>query len=536
MPSILVVDDEPTDIFLVNEILTDNGYRVFAASSGTQGLEMARSHQPDLMLLDLNMPDMDGLTVLQSLKSEPLTRNIPVIMLTASGQSSNLVKGLQLGADEYIAKPIRDERELAARIGTVLRIRSSEAKATRLAQQLQALQGVAVAMNQGLDLSSTLETVVRSTILLGGFDWAGLVLEDGNMTTFSEGVQLEAQQLLSSETMRHFRTPRQIVLVNDVEQVGGKAHTALKRTGIGSYIRAPIISGDETQGALFALCHSAAEFSDEQVQAVEGIAMHAAIAIGNARLYQRIKTLEEAKTQMLNMASHDLRNPLTIAINSLSILTEDLQATNTLSDEQGQLLGLAQRGLFQMEALIEDILTTGRIEALIEQGPQPVEIEEVVQQVVTSAQLQAMAKGQKLSFFPSRGSYFVRGYVQPLREAVANLISNAVKYTPPGGTIRVTIQANNREVQIEVQDNGIGIPEDKQARLFEPFYRAHQPGAEDIAGTGLGLSMVKQVAEQHGGHVWVRSALGEGSTFGIVLPCAEAGNDVQNHRPAVAGA
>lgn len=120
----------------------------------------------------------------------------------------------------------------------------------------------------------------------------------------------------------------------------------------------------------------------------------------------------------------------------------------------------------------------------------------------------------------------VRGYLQPLREAIANLVSNAMKYTPENGVITVRASMathdNHAEVRVEVEDNGLGIPLDRQDRLFEPFYRARQPGTEQISGTGLGLSMVKKVAEQHNGRVWFRSEPGVGSTFALALPAVEA--------------
>ncbi len=520
MTNILIVDDDPTDLLLVGDILEDQGYRVFTATSGSRSLEMARSHQPDLILLDISMPDMDGLAVLQQLKSESLTRSIPVIFLTAFGHSANVVKGLQMGADEYISKPIRDDRELVARIGTVLRIRRSESRAIRLAEQLQAMQSVVAAINEGLELSSTLEKVVRSTALLGEFDWTGVVLDDGPLFLFSDGVRPEAQRLLTDGPMHHILAKGETLIINDVSQVADDKHQALWQASIGAYIGVPINHRNAVRGVLYALSNTPRTFSSEQVQAVEGIGMHAVIAIENARLYEQIKSLEQAKTLMLSMASHDLRNPLTIALNSISMLTEDLHS-DRLSESEYQLLHLAERGLNQMQALIEDILTPGRIDAMIQQGAQTIEIENIVQQVVDAAQLQGFTNQQKLIFSPPPEIHYIRGYAQPLREAIVNLVSNAMKYTPVGGTIQVRIQELADEVQVEVEDNGLGIPAEKQVHLFEPFYRAHQPGAENISGTGLGLSLVKQVAEQHGGRVWVRSVSGQGSTFGIGLPRVE---------------
>src|SRR5687767_14548457 len=108
----------------------------------------------------------------------------------------------------------------------------------------------------------------------------------------------------------------------------------------------------------------------------------------------------------------------------------------------------------------------------------------------------------------------VLGNEVQLQQALTNLVGNSIKYTPPNGKVDVKIQAENGEFRFEVSDNGYGIPEDRQAKLFERFYRARTPGTEDIPGTGLGLSLVKTVIERHGGKVWFKSEEGKGSTFG----------------------
>ncbi len=161
-----------------------------------------------------------------------------------------------------------------------------------------------------------------------------------------------------------------------------------------------------------------------------------------------------------------------------------------------------------MQDLIEDILSAGRIDAMFDRGPELLDIRELVRTVWDTQQLQATVNQQTLTLIVDEKLPPVRGYTQPLRESIANLVSNALKYTPKGGIIHLSTRTVQNEVQIEVQDNGLGIPEDRQSRLFEPFYRAKQPGTEKISGSGLGLSMVKKVADQHGGRVSVSQHAG----------------------------
>ncbi len=294
------------------------------------------------------MPGMDGLAMLTELKANPLTEKIPVIFLTALDHSRDVVKGLHMGADEYITKPFGDGQELIARIGTVLRIRASEDRAMRLAHQLQVLQGVAMAVNQGLDLAHTLKTVVDFTVSLGEFDWAAVVLDDQTnlmRAHFSDGLRAEVQTLLNGDTLRRTLDMGQTVIMPNVALRNDALHNDLLRSGVGAYIGIPMRNEETTFGILYAMCGRASVFSEEQIKAIEGITMHAAIALNNARLYERIKGLELTKTLMLSMASHDLRNPLTIALNSLSMLGDDLRERHAMQSYEDQLFQLAERGL-----------------------------------------------------------------------------------------------------------------------------------------------------------------------------------------------
>jgi signal transduction histidine kinase len=136
--------------------------------------------------------------------------------------------------------------------------------------------------------------------------------------------------------------------------------------------------------------------------------------------------------------------------------------------------------------------------------------------VVTELGLPAQQRQQQLQFESGTGA-IVRGDLQRLYQVVSNLVSNAIKYTQPGGSVSVTLRATGEQVQLDVRDTGPGIPLEAQARIFERFYRAPSV-ASDERGTGLGLAIVKSIVEQHGGRVWVTSAVGQGSTFSVSLP------------------
>jgi len=228
-----------------------------------------------------------------------------------------------------------------------------------------------------------------------------------------------------------------------------------------------------------------------------------------------LKQLDQLKTQMVQMASHDLRNPLGVAAGYLDLLEENL---SPLTPMRERLLGGLRHALERMLNLVTDLLSVEQIEAGAERVRVEIKLDEMLEQLATDFYEQATAKGQTLELELGPGSPVIAGDPVRLKQAFSNLVGNAIKYTPNEGHIWVRLNGNGQHLICEVQDNGYGIPKESQLNLFKRFYRAKAPGTEHIEGTGLGLSLVKAVIEQHGGHISVDSDLGRGSTFRIELP------------------
>ncbi|HSD85317.1 MAG TPA: HAMP domain-containing sensor histidine kinase, partial [Anaerolineae bacterium] len=166
---------------------------------------------------------------------------------------------------------------------------------------------------------------------------------------------------------------------------------------------------------------------------------------------------------------------------------------------------------------IKDLLDLERIERRVGLRLSRCDLAEITQMVVTELTLPVQQRQQQLVYDHSGGLASVLGDPQRLYQVVSNLISNAIKYTQPGGMVTVMLRTGDNQVQLEVRDTGPGISPEAQARIFERFYRAPAV-ATDERGTGLGLAIVKSIVEQHGGRVWVTSAVGQGSTFSVSLP------------------
>jgi signal transduction histidine kinase len=230
-----------------------------------------------------------------------------------------------------------------------------------------------------------------------------------------------------------------------------------------------------------------------------------------------LKQLDQFKSQMVQLASHDLRTPLGVAIGYLEVLKEELRPVSSF--QQQTLTGL-ETALNRMQTLVTDLLDLERVEAGIDHSRVMIDVNTLAAEAVTEFEVTADARRQRLECSLSAGALLVAGDPTRLKQAIGNLISNAVKYTPEGGSIWVRVRPDDRHVLIEVQDTGYGIPAEVQAKLFQRFFRARVPGTEHVPGTGLGLSLTKAVIEQHAGHVTAESKEGQGSTFRIWLPLA----------------
>lgn len=260
-------------------------------------------------------------------------------------------------------------------------------------------------------------------------------------------------------------------------------------------------------------------FSQEDADFVTAIARQGGMAIENAMAYGELRRTDEMKSQFVRAVTHELRSPVAGAQSLLRTVTHDL--AGSLNDLQRDVLRRLSDRLDALQMLIDDLLdlAAGKVEGL-ETELTPVSIEAAALSAVDRLASQAKEKGIDL-----RVEYVPRGLTvmaseEGLGRIFLNLIGNAIKYTPPGGRVNVSLEQADDEVVVTVCDTGIGIPEVDLPHLFEEFYRASNVKRSGITGTGLGLTIVKDLVERYKGRISVRSKLGEGTTFTVVLPLA----------------
>jgi PAS domain S-box-containing protein len=325
---------------------------------------------------------------------------------------------------------------------------------------------------------------------------------------------------------------------DDVERVAAEAIAALAKgvelridcrlrspAGVTVWVDAAVVplfddSGQPT-GFLTALTEISARKQDEAVRerqfAEEQAARQAAEDAGNelATRNTRLRELDELKTQFLATVSHELRTPLTSIISFTGLILAEEEA---LSDDATEFLGIVERNAEQLLRLVGDLLLLSRLEAgVITLERSDVSVTDLVHDAVATGSAGAATCGVVLAGSAPDGPP-VHGDKHRLRQVLDNLVSNAVKFTGSGGHATVTAALDGQYWRIEVQDEGIGIPAGELDQLFGRFFRASNARTVGTPGTGIGLSIVKTITEMHGGHVEVRSTVGSGTTFSVLLP------------------
>lgn len=309
--------------------------------------------------------------------------------------------------------------------------------------------------------------------------------------------------------------------------LGGEQHAEvisfLAGLDIESLLFIPVGAGHECFGALgLTRAPGGAEWSEEEAAAALAIGRDLGRAVSNARVLERehqlleeLREIADYKGRLVATVSHELKNPLSAILGYAEILA----AEPALSDAARACVAAIERGGGRLARVVDDLLLLHEpAETGAGQAAHPVDLGQVVAEVVELND--AVAGRRRLTLRADLPDVPVLALAEPrdVDHVVTNLVGNALKYTPEGGTIVVTVERVGDEAVLRCTDDGIGIAEEEQAHLFEEFFRSTDPVAVAQPGTGLGLAIVRRVVERHGGRIEVDSALGRGSTFRVFLP------------------
>lgn len=283
----------------------------------------------------------------------------------------------------------------------------------------------------------------------------------------------------------------------------------------------PMRIHNQVTGVLEALNKRQGQFSEGDVHLLTVIASQAAVAINNARLvqalqkaYDELSRVDKLKSDFMSIASHELRTPLGVILGYATFLKED--AAGELSEHANMVLTSALR----LRALVEDMTNMN----LLQVGEAKLDLRAIpIQQPLNAAYAEitptAEIKGQHLSLKMPKEPLFVMGDAEKLELVFANLLNNAIRFTPDNGEIAIQVRATAKEIWIDVKDTGIGIPTDELENVFKEFYQVEDHMRRRHGGLGLGLAIARGLVQVHNGRIWAEShGENQGTTMKVVLP------------------
>ena len=407
-----------------------------------------------------------------------------------------------------------------------------------LETQTATAQILRVISSSPTDLQPIFDAITESAVRLSGSAY-GVALRVEDALVQHVGAYGQSAEVLA-EVRRHYPRrldeegpalrairERRVVQVHDFEtdaDIPSWAREAGRRHGFRSGLWVPMLRGDEAVGALLVTRPEPGPFLDKQVELLRTFADQAVIAIENVRLFQELREktvqLEIAdrhKSEFLANMSHELRTPLNAIIGFSEVLLERM--FGDLNDKQQEYLEDVLSSGRHLLSLINDILDLSKIEAgrmELELGPFDVPL--ALDNALTLVKERAARHGIGVTLEVGPGVGSLVGDERKFKQVLLNLLSNAVKFTPEGGRVVVRAERAEGMTEISVADTGIGIAAADQEAIFEEFRQVGTDYARKREGTGLGLALARRFVELHGGRIWVKSALGQGSTFTFTLP------------------
>jgi signal transduction histidine kinase len=535
---ILIVDDDDVDRMAVRRALKASGLDVIITEAEDADSALARlsSGHFDCTLLDYRMPGTDGLEVVRRAREKGLMT--PFIMLTGFGDEQTAVELMKAGAADYIPKNSLTAERLAVSLRGVVRVHQAEIEASKAdtelrhyADRLRAVATAAIEMNSTLAVDAMLQATTENarrilnaryaeTRLTADVNPSSDALQAQTAMWHASAPSEEEQELTSwADATRDEMpgiTPEILALLQAHPDAPGIPSTGFH---VPSTLTADLAGRDGRKLGTIQLWDKkeAGEFDEADEAILTQLAQLASVALENARLFRAAQDATRARDDLVAIVSHDLRNPIHTIHMAASFLL-DIAPTNDRRLQARRQLEVIQRSATRANRLIQDLLDVARIQAGgLAVDPIPVDVKSLVQEAVDSATPLASAAHLKVECEVADQTPRVSSDRERVLQVFANLIGNAIKFTPKGGEIRILASLEDSNIRFIVADTGPGIPPEHLNHVFDRYWQAKSTAK---LGTGLGLSIAKGIVEAHGGRIWVESPPASGAQFNFTLPAA----------------
>ncbi|WP_437637362.1 response regulator [Sorangium sp. So ce854] len=539
--NILVVDDRPEQLLSLEAVLAPLGENIVKAASGREALRCLLQQEFAVILLDINMPEIDGFETATLVRQRRSTRHTPIIFLTAHTDRLYVERSYSLGAVDYIMTPFAPE-VLRTKVSVFVdlfkktqQIRLQAESLRAHAEQLQRLNRAALTINSALSLDAMVAAITEAArdvacahqaMTLVKLERPGerprtaVSLSERYATFQQEAPPPVAGRLFAfvSGRNRPLRMTQQ-ELAKHPEWLDDGASTPPPR----GYLAVPLTAADgQNIGCIELSDRRDGEFSDDDETVLVQLAQLASIAIQNC-VHAEAREANRLKDEFLATLSHELRSPLNAILGWTHLLRSEP------FDEQRVSHGLEviERNVAAQTKLIEDLLDVSRVATgKLRISAAPMSLASVVEVAIDA--IRPAAEAKQLTIDVSLDPAIeVNGDVDRLQQVVSNLTSNALKFTRPGDHVLVSLRRAGAYAELTVRDTGEGIASDFLPFVFERFRQADSTSRRAHGGLGIGLSLVRHIVEAHGGSVVAESpGLQRGSTFVVRLPLLGIGRSL----------
>ncbi|MGE5114992.1 MAG: response regulator [Betaproteobacteria bacterium] len=566
---ILIVDDLPEKLLVFGTVLEDLGQNLVFVRSGSEALREVLQREFAVILLDVNMPDIDGFETAALIRRYKRSAHTPIIFITSYADEMQTAKGYSLGAVDYILSPVVPE-VLRSKVKVFVELHAMQRQLRRQGDERVARVAAEAARraaedndrrsnflsNASRQLSHSLDVNVGAQVLLDllvpalgstaalflldeqGVPDAGLAQGEATVRGLPccWGALPEAARQAMERAMSLQRqvAPPPAVLRTLAAQAFGLPPSGEPTAAVA----VPLLVGDRVVGVFFVATDSsdAAEATRDWA-ALDSLAVRAASAFENARLYCNLQAeiverraaeteLHEAsqrKDEFLAMLSHELRNPLAPIRNALEVIRR-IAPPDPKFAWAGEVM---DRQVRQLTRLVEELLDVARIsQGKVALHKEPVDLNAVIGQSVETAQPFIEQRRQSLQVRLPDTPVWLQGDFARLSQVIANLLHNAAKYSEEGGTIELSLEVAQGEATVTVRDDGIGIEAALLPRIFDLFLQGQRSLDRSQGGLGVGLTLARRLVELHGGRLEAASeGTGKGAQFQVVIPCMSVVRD-----------
>ncbi len=487
MVKILVIDDEKGIRLGTQRLLEEDGYLVETAENGEQGIRLGTSINFDIIIIDLKMPDYDGLEVLKEIKKA--FPNTICFIATAYASYDTAIQSTRLGAFGYIPKPFTPEEfiyqiELGIKQRTLILDAENlklerEANLLEIASEKSRLNTIIKSIHDGVFvINKSGELVYYNYAAIRYLNLADIKIEIGDSILYKLPLEIIAiiDKILNSDKILLKTYTSQIEILPNNELVIEAACT-------------PVPNPDGSLAGVVIILSNITQF----------------------------KKIELIKSQFVSMVAHELKTPLAAVQGFINIILDDSISIN--DEKRKDYLIRSNVRLESLTALVNDLLDISRMEIKTKQREiEDVDIKNIIINTLQLLEFELKKKDLFVDSSIQKKISNIKADYNEITRLFTNLLSNAIKYNKDKGSIFITVNEENNFICIKIKDTGIGLKQEERDKLFNEFYRAKNEKTRGISGTGLGLSIVKKIVESYHGKIEVESVFGYGTTFIIHLP------------------